>query len=91
MPTKILSFADFLNEGIESDYPSLKKIYLATKRSSGQRWLSYKGFAGDKYFIQVTENNLDKIKINPDYPILNYHSDIVNELLDKGLIKSENI
>ena len=91
MPTKILSFADFLNEGIESDYPSLKKIYLATKRSSGQRWLSYKGFAGDKYFIQVTENNLDKIKINPDYPILNYHSDIINELLDKRMIKSENI
>ena len=91
MPTKILSFDDFLNESVEEKYPSLKKIYLATKRSSGQRWLSYKGFAGDKYFIQITENNIDKIDINPEYPILNYHSDIVNELLDRGRIVDENI
>lgn len=91
MYNKLFCFNEFLIESLNKKYPSLKKVYLATKRSSGQKWLSYKGFAGDKYFIQITENNLDKIKINPDYPILNYHSDIINELLDKRLIKSENI
>ena len=70
---------------------SLKKVYLATRRDSGQRWWSYKGFAGDKFFIQVTENNIDKIDINPDYPVLNYHGDITKRLLKEGRIKDENV
>lgn len=81
-------FEEFVNN---NNYSSLKKIYLATKRSSGQKWLTYKGFAGDKFFIQITENNIDNIKINSDYPILNYHSDIIEELLNKDLIKENNI
>lgn len=89
--TKLLSFDEFLNEGVADQYPSLKKVYLCTKRSSGQRWWSYKGFAGDKFFIQVTENNIDKLDINPDYPLLNYQSEIVNQLLDEGRIKPENV
>ena len=86
---KIKSFTDFLTEA--ENNTSLKKIYLATKRSSGQQWLTYKGFAGNKFFIQITENNLDKLDINPEYPVLNYHGDIINELLDKNLIKKENV
>ena len=84
-------FEQFINEALGDDENCLHKIYLATKRSSGQRWLTYKGFAGNKFFTQVTENNMDKLDINPDYPVLNYHSDITNELLKKGKIKKENI
>jgi len=72
----------------ESD---LKKIYLALREDSGQRWWTYKGFAGDKFFIQINENNIDDIEVNPDYPILTYHSDTVNELLKRKKIKEENI
>jgi hypothetical protein len=88
---RLLNFSDFIAEGLSLQYPSLKKVYLCTKRSSGQRWWSYKGFAGDKFFIQVTENNIDKININPDYPVLNYQSEIARQLLSEGRIKSENI
>jgi hypothetical protein len=88
---RLLNFDDFITEGVADQYPSLKKVYLCTKRSSGQRWWSYKGFAGSKFFIQVTENNIDEIDINPDYPLLNYQSEIVNQLLSEGRIKSENI
>lgn len=88
----ILNYTTFLNEALNADlYPSLKKVYLATRRDSGQRWWSYKGFAGNKFFIQITENNIDKIEINPEYPILNYHSSIIEELLQKGKIKETNI
>jgi len=80
-------FEEFINK----DCPSLKKVYLATKRSSGQKWWTYKGFAGNKFFIQITENNIDKLDIDPNYPILNYHSDITQELLDRGLTKNKNI
>ena len=86
----IKTYTQFLNEKLQ-DGDSLKKIYLATKRSSGQRWLTYKGFAGNKFFIQVTEDNIDDLDINPEFPVLNYHSDIINSLLDKKLIKEENI
>jgi len=88
---RLLNFNDFITEGFSDQYPSLKKVYLCTKRSSGQRWWSYKGFAGSKFFIQVTENNIDKIDINPDYPVLNYQSEITGQLLSEGRIKSENI
>lgn len=84
---RIKLFEEFINQ----KYPSLKKIYLATKRSSGQKWLTYKDFASDKFFIQVTEDNIDKIDIDPNYPILNYHSDITQELLNRGLIRDQNI
>lgn len=86
-PIKLLE--QFINENLKDN--GLKKVYLATRRDSGQRWWSYKGFAGSKFFIQVTENNIDKLDINPDYPILNYHSSIVNQLLKEGRIKEENI
>jgi len=86
-------FEQFISEQTLGDNtnPALKKVYLATKRSSGQRWWSYKGFAGNKYFTQITENNIDKIDINPDYPILNYQSDLINQLLKEGRIKEENV
>lgn len=82
-------FEEFLYESLNES--SLKKIYLATRRDSGQRWWSYKGFAGNKFFIQVTENNIDTLNINPDYPILNYHSSITDQLLKEGKIKEKNI
>lgn len=85
------NFNTFINEGIEEDYPGLKRIYLCTMRSSGQAWLSYKGFAGNKFFIQITERNIDKIKINPEFPVLNYQSTLVNQLLTAGRIKDENV
>jgi len=80
-------FEDFKND----KKSALKKVYLATKTTSGQAYLSNKGFASDKFFIQVTEKNIDDIEINPNYPILNYQSDIINQLLDEGRIKEGNI
>ena len=88
---KVLTFDDFLFESLSDEFPSLKKVYLCTKRSSGQKWLSYKGFAGDNFFKQITENNINDLKINPNYPVLNYQSELVNELLDSGKITKENI
>ena len=86
-------FEQFISEQTLGDNtsPALKKVYLATKRSSGQKWLSYKGFAGNKYFTQITENNIDKIDINPDYPVLNYQSSLIEKLLKEGRIKEENV
>lgn len=69
----------------------LGKIYLAFREDSGQRWWTYKGFAGNKFFKQLHENNIDDTEINPDYPILTYHTDTVKKLLDSGKIKEENI
>lgn len=85
------NYFDFLTENINNHGKSLKKIYLATKKSSGQRWLSYKGFAGNKFFVQITEDNINSLDINPNYPVLNYHGDITRELIDKNMIKEENI
>lgn len=73
------------------DGDGLKKVYLALREDSGQRWWTYKGFAGDKFFIQIHENNIDDIDINSDYPVLTYHTDTVKKLLDSGKIKEENI
>jgi glutathione synthase/RimK-type ligase-like ATP-grasp enzyme len=84
-------FEQFINEAVSTDDSALNKAYLVTKRNSGQRWLSYKGFAGNKFFTQITENNKDKITINPDYPVLNYQSDLVNQLIKEGKIKEENV
>ena len=69
----------------------LGKVYLALREDSGQRWWTYKGFAGDKFFTQVHENNMNDIDINPDYPVLTYHSDTVNKLIKAGKIKKENV
>ena len=81
-------YIKLFEEFISSD---LKKIYLAIKRSSGHRWWTYKGFAGNKFFIQIDENNINTLDINSDYPILNYNSDTIKELLKNGSIKEENI
>lgn len=70
---------------------SLQKVYLCLKKSSGQRWWNYKGFAGNKFFVQINEDNIDKLYINPNYPVLNYQSEIVNQLLESGKIKNKNI
>ena len=69
----------------------LGKVYLAFREDSGQRWWTYKGFAGDKFFTQLHENNIDDVEVNPDYPILTYHTDTVKKLLKSGKIKEENI
>lgn len=86
----IKSLNEFLfeQENKESD---LFKVYLGVRRSSGHRWWTYKGFAGNNFFLQVTENNIDKINLNPDYPILSYSTHIINQLLDEDRIKQENI
>jgi len=75
---------------IESESNDLFKCYLAVKRESGHRWWSYKGFAGDKFFIQVTEENINDIKLDSALPILNYNTDIVEQMLKKGC-KEENV
>ena len=81
-------FEDFSQD---KDGKDLQKIYLAIDPKSGHRWWSYKGFAADNYFIQVTLDNYKDIKINPEYPVLTYNSKVVEKLLSEGLIKSENV
>lgn len=78
------------NESVDTE-SGLGKVYLALREDSGQRWWTYKGFAGNKFFTQVHENNMNDIDINPDYPVLTYHSDTVNKLIKAGKIKKENI
>jgi len=87
---KQLGREDLLKESVDTE-SGLGKVYLALREDSGQRWWTYKGFAGDKFFTQVHENNMNDIDINPDYPVLTYHSDTVNKLIKAGKIKKENV
>ena len=68
-------FEQFLTEKKLTDNTEsgLGKVYLAFREDSGQRWWTYKGFAGNKFFTQINENNMNDIDINPDYPVLTYH------------------
>jgi len=87
---KQLGREDLLKESVDTE-SGLGKVYLALREDSGQRWWTYKGFAGNKFFTQVHENNMNDIDINPDYPVLTYHSDTVNKLIKAGKIKKENV
>jgi hypothetical protein len=86
---RIKLFEQFIAE--KEDNSDLHKIYLAIDPGSGHRWWSYKDFAGDNFFVQVTLDNYKDIDINPDYPILTYNSGVTQKLLDEGLIKKANI
>lgn len=86
---RIKLFEEFLTE--KSQNADLHKIYLAINPDSGHRWWSYKDFAGDNFFIQVTLENYKDLDINPEYPILTYNSKVTQTLLDEGLIKKENV
>lgn len=85
---RIKLFEQFIAEKDQSD---LHKIYLAINPDSGHRWWSYKDFAGDNFFIQVTLENYKDLDINPELPILTYNSKVTQKLLDEGLIKKENV
>ena len=74
-----------------TDFADLHKIYLAINPDSGHRWWSYKDFAGDNFFTQLTLENYKKHKINPDFPLLTYNSKVTQKLIDEGLIKKENV
>lgn len=87
---KQLGREDLLKESVNTE-SGLGKVYLALREDSGHRWWTYKGFAGDNFFTQIHENNMNDIDINPDYPILTYHSDTVNKLIKAGKIKKENV
>ena len=87
---KQLGREDLLKESVNTE-SGLGKVYLALREDSGHRWWTYKGFAGDNFFTQIHENNMNDIDINPDYPVLTYHSDTVNKLIKAGKIKKENV
>lgn len=82
-------FEEFLNEAKEQQ--DLFKAYLCIDPESGHRWWSYKDFAGSKFFVQLTLENYKDIDIDPELPVLNYNSKVCKTLLDKGLIKDENV
>ena len=82
-------FEEFLNEAKEQQ--DLFKAYLCIDPGSGHRWWSYKDFAGSKFFVQLTLENYKDIDIDPELPVLNYNSKVCKTLLDKGLIKDENV
>ena len=82
-------FEQFL---LEKEEPlDLHKIYLAINPDSGHRWWSYKDFAGDNFFTQVTLENYKDMDIDPNLPILTYNSKVTQKLLDEGLIREKNI
>jgi len=80
-----------LYEEFKNSNSSLHKVYLVLNTGSKQKYWSYKGYAGDKFFLQVNEKNIDKIDINPNYPVLNYNSELVERLLKEKRIKEGNI
>ena len=82
-------FEQFLLEKEEA--LDLHKIYLAINPDSGHRWWSYKDFAGDNFFTQVTLENYKDMDIDPNLPILTYNSKVTQQLLDEGLIREKNI
>lgn len=88
---KILSLHDFLLEKKNNEANDLYCAYLAIDPASGHRWWSYKDFAGDNFFIQITLENYKVLDINPDFPVLNYNTQVTQTLLDKKLIKLENV
>ena len=61
---KIKLYEQFLREAKEPQ--DLYKIYLAVDPKSGQRFWSFKDFAGSKFFIQLTPDNYKDIEINPN-------------------------
>lgn len=82
-------FEEFLAEA--KDPQDLHKAYICINPASGHRWWSYKDFAGSKFFIQLNLENYKEVDINPDYPVLNYNSEVCQKLLDAGLIRDENV
>jgi hypothetical protein len=85
-------YGDFLFEKKNNESAAdLFKVYLAVKRSSGHRWWTYKGFAADNFFLQITEENIDKFKVDPAIPVLTYSTEIVKKLLEAKKIKEGNI
>jgi hypothetical protein len=86
---RIKLFEQFITERNESE--DLYKIYLAIDPESGHRWWSYKDFAGDNFFIQVTLDNYKELDINSKSPVLTYNSKVTQRLLDDGIIKKENV
>jgi len=86
---RIKLFEEFITE--KEEYTDLSKIYLAINPDSGHRWWSYKDFAGDNFFKQITLENYKNLGINPEYPILTYNSDVTQRLIYEGFIKKENV
>jgi hypothetical protein len=86
---KLKSYQQFLNEAKETT--DLNKIYLVYNPDLGHRFWTYKDFAADKYFIRLTPDNYEKIDIDKSMPLLTYHSDTVQMLIDKGLIDEKNV
>lgn len=88
---RVKTYEDFVagvKEAVEND---LHKMYLAIDHASGHRFWSYKDFAAEKFFLQITLDNYDEMEINPDYPVLTYNSKVVEALLENGLTKEENV
>lgn len=86
---KIKLYDQFLLEKEES--ADLFKIYLAYNPDLGHRFWTYKDYATDQFFIKLTPENYEGIDIDPNIPVLTYNSDVVQTLLDKDLIKIENV
>ena len=81
---KLKTYQQFLNEAQETS--DLNKIYLVYNPDLGHRFWTYKDFAADKYFIRLTPDNYKKVDIDKSMPVLTYHSDTVQMLIDKELI-----
>ena len=82
-------FEQFIDEANASD-SDLNKIYLAINPKSGHTWW-YAPFAEEKFMTQLGDDNHMDLDINKDYPTINWKTEVTEKLLDKGLIKKENV
>lgn len=73
----------------------LFKIYLCRKntknKEKNKEKITFKEFAGKNFFIDITLDNINDIKINPNYPLLNYSSKVIKQLLKEKRIREKNV
>jgi len=75
---KLKLFEQFLNE--KENLKDLQKVYAAVDTSTGHEWAREDG---SEAFIVITNDNVDKIELADDMPLLNYNKKITAKLSKK--------
>jgi hypothetical protein len=85
---RIKLFEQFIAE--KEDNSDLHKIYLAINPNSGHTWW-YEPFAAEKFVYQLSNDNCMDVNISKDYPVMNWKKEVTETLINKGLVKKENV
>ena len=81
---------DFNHSDAPDTENDLHKIYLAINPKSGHTWW-YTPFAAEKFMNQLGDDNMMKADINKEYPVMNWKKEVTEKLINKGLVKKENV